>query len=128
MGVTVFKFEFPGSTEQFIEKVSAWMTATNEGKRYHVTNPEEGTILKIQRGKGLMTAPIIFEFEIGSAIGLSTDFLARGYIHVFALKRIKQDLRSDAKVSGLPRRNGWKDMLKLLDHVEVSNYEHIFQP
>jgi hypothetical protein len=54
--------------------------------------------------------------------------LARGYIHVFALKKVKQDLRPDAKSAALPRRNGWKDMLKLLNHAGVSDYEHKFQP
>ncbi|MHA2191606.1 MAG: hypothetical protein ACXACG_16850 [Candidatus Thorarchaeota archaeon] len=127
MGVTVFRFDLPGSTEQFVEKVNEWMFSTTEGKRYRTKDPEEGTILKIQRGKGALTAPIIFEFKVGSE-GLSTEMLARGYIHVFALKKVKQDLRPDAKGSALPRRNGWKDMLKLLNHADVSDYEHKFQP
>jgi hypothetical protein len=117
LGVTVFRFDFPGSTEQFVEKANEWMSTTKEGKRYRAKDPEEGSILKIQRGKGAMTAPIIFEFKV-----------ARGYIHVFALKKVKQDLRPDAKGAALPRRNGWKDMLKLLDHAGVSEYEHKFKP
>jgi hypothetical protein len=127
LGVTVFRFNLPGTTEQFVERVNEWMLTTTEGKRYQVKDPEEGTILKIQRGMGALTAPIIFEFKVGS-IGLSTEMLARGYIHVFALKKVKQDLRPDAKSAALPRRNGWKDMLKLLNHAGVSDYEHKFQP
>jgi hypothetical protein len=127
LGVTVFRFDFPGSTEQFVEKANEWMSTTKEGKRYRAKDPEEGSILKIQRGKGAMTAPIIFEFKVGS-VGLSTEMFARGYIHVFALKKVKQDLRPDAKGAALPRRNGWKDMLKLLDHAGVSEYEHKFKP
>jgi len=69
----------------------------------------------------------VFEFRIGSAIGPSIDILVRGYVRMFGLSRYKQDLRSDAIPGALPRRNGWKDMLKLLDYVRVSNYEYIFQ-
>ncbi len=127
LGVTVFRFDLPGSTEQFVEKVNEWMITTTEGNRYKAKDPEEGTILKIQRGMGALTAPIIFEFKVGSE-GLSTEMLARGYIHVFALKKVKQDLRPDAKSAALPRRNGWKDILKLLNHAGVSDYEHKFQP
>jgi hypothetical protein len=128
MGVTAFKFSFPGSTEQFIEKAHNWLTTTKEGKRYQVKEPDEGTILKLQRGKGFMTAPIIFEFKVGSVLGLSTELFARGYVHVMALKSMKQDIRPDAKGGAIPRRNGWKDMVKLLDHVGVLNFEHKFQP
>ena len=127
MGVTVFKFEFPGSVDEFTEKVNTWVTSTEEGNRYHTIDNDEDTILKIQRGKGVLTGPIVFEFRIGSAIGPSIDILVRGYVRMFALSRYKQDLRSDAMLGALPRRNGWKDMLKLLDYVRVSNYEHIFQ-
>lgn len=128
MGITAFKFSFPGSTEQFMEKANNWLTTTKEGKRYKVKEPDEGTILKLQRGKGLMTAPIIFEFKVGSVLGLSTEMFARGYVHVMALRSIKQDIRPDAKGGAIPRRNGWKDMVKLLDHVGVLNFEHKFQP
>ncbi len=124
LGVTVFKFEFLGSPEQFIEIVSEWMTSTKEGKRYVVKDPEEGTVLKIQRGKGFMTAPIVIEFKEGAALGLPTEMQVRGYVHVFGLKNIKQDLRPDAKITAIPRRNGWKDVLKLLDYADVSNYQH----
>ncbi len=127
MGVTVFKFEFPSSVDEFVEKVNTWATSTEEGKRYHTTDNDEDTILKIQRGKGVLTGPIVFEFRIGSAIGPSIDILVRGYVRMFGLSRYKQDLRSDAMSGALPRRNGWKDMLKLLDYVRVSNYEYIFQ-
>ena len=127
MGVTVFKFEFPSSVDEFVEKVNAWATSTEEGKRYHTTDNDEDTILKIQRGKGVLTGPIVFEFRIGSAIGPSIDILVLGYVRMFDLSRYKQDLRSDAMLGALPRRNGWKDMLKLLDYVRVSNYEYIFQ-
>ena len=127
LGVTVFKFEFPSSVDEFVEKVNTWATSTEEGKRYHTTDNDEDTILKLQRGKGVLTGPIVFEFRIGSAIGPSIDILVRGYVRMFGLSRYKQDLRSDAMLGGLPRRNGWKDMLKLLDYVRVSNYEYIFQ-
>ena len=127
MGVTVFKFEFPGSVDEFVEKVNTWVTSTEEGKRYHTKDNDEDTILKIQRGKNVLTAPIVFEFRIGSAIGHPIDILVRGYVRMFGLSRYKQDLRSDAMLGALPRRNGWKDMLKLLDYVRVSNYEYIFQ-
>jgi hypothetical protein len=68
LGVTVFRFDFPGSTEQFVEKANEWMSTTKEGKRYRAKDPEEGSILKIQRGKGAMTAPIIFEFKVYSCV------------------------------------------------------------
>jgi hypothetical protein len=128
MGVTVFKFSFPGSSEQFVEKVNEWMTITKEGGRYKINDPEEGAILRIQRGRGLMTAPIVFEFKVGSVLGLDTEMLARGYVQMGGLRAVKQDINPDAKVGGIPRRNGWKDMLKLLDHVGVLNFEHKFQP
>jgi len=126
LGVTVFKFEFPGSEEQFVEAVNSWMASTIEGKRYKVREPKQGMFLKIQRGMGILTAPIVFEFEIGSVLGLSTEVLARGYIKMFGLNRFKQGLSSDAMSGALPRRNGWKDMVKLLDFLQVS-YEHIFE-
>lgn len=126
LGVTVFKFEFPGSEDQFIAAVRSWMTSTVEGNRYEVREPSRGMFLKIQRGMGVLTAPIIIEFEIGSVLGLSTEVLARGYVKMFALKRFKQDLRSDAVSGALPRRNGWKDMVKLLEHLQVS-YDNWFE-
>ncbi len=127
LGVTVFNFEFPGSVEEFVEKVNTWMTSTEEGNRYHTKHHDDDTILKIQRGKGVLTGPIVFEFRIGSVIGLSIDLLVRGYVSMFSLSSFKRDLRSDAMFGALPRRNGWKDMLKLLDYVDVSNYEYKFQ-
>lgn len=128
LGETVFRFEFPGSVDQFIEKVDSWMKSTKEGSRYKTKDPEEGTVLKIQRGKGLMTAPIVFEFKVGGVIGLTTEMLARGYVKVAGLGSIRQDIRADAKGGAIPRRNGWKDMLKLLNHIAVTNYEHKFNP
>ena len=104
------------------------MTSTKEGKRYKAKDPEEGTILRIQRGKGFMTAPIVFEFKVGSVLGLDTEMLAKGYVQIMGLRSAKQDIRSDAKGGAIPRRNGWKDMVKLLDHAGVLNYEHKFQP
>ena len=127
LGVTIFKFEFPGSEEQFIEAVNSWRTSTIEGNRYQVKKPEQGTLLKFQRGKGILTGPIVIEFEIGAALGLSTDVLARGYVKMFGIRSHKRDLRSDAMYGSLPRRNGWKDMLKLLDFVGISTYEYKFQ-
>lgn len=126
MGVTVFKFEYPDSPEQFTEMVNEWMISTKEGKRYILQDSEEGTVLKIQRGKGIMTAPIILEFKVGAALGIPTEMQVRGYVHVFGLKNFKQDLRPDAKITTIPRRNGWKDMLKLLDYSDVSKYAHKF--
>ncbi|MGD2072827.1 MAG: hypothetical protein PVG65_05000 [Candidatus Thorarchaeota archaeon] len=128
MGVTVFKFDFPGSSEKFVEKVNEWMTITKEGGRYKIKEPEEGTILRIQRGRGLMTAPIVFEFKVGSVLGLATEMLAKGYVKMGGLGGAKQDIKTDAKLGAIPRRNGWKDMLKLLDHVGVLNFEHKFKP
>lgn len=126
MGVTVFKFEYPGSEDQFIEAVNSWITSTIEGNRYQVREPNQGMFLKIQRGKGVLTAPIVVEFEIGSVLGLSTEVLSRGSVKMFGLNMFKQDLRSDAVLGALPRRNGWKDMMKLLDHLQVS-YVHNFE-
>jgi hypothetical protein len=125
LGVTVFEFEFPESPELFIELVREWMTTTKEGNRYIIKDPEEGLFLKIQRGKGVMTAPIVLEFKVGAVLGLPTEMKVRGYVHVFGLKNFKQDLRPDAKITAIPRRNGWKDMLKLLNHVNVSDYNHL---
>ena len=127
LGVTVFKFEFPGSVEDFVEKVNNWMTFTEEGSRYQIKNKDEDMILKIQRGMGVLTAPIVFEFRIGSVIGLSIDVLVRGYTSLFGLNMLKQGISSDALIGALPRRNGWKDMLKLLDHLQVAHYDHKFE-
>ena len=124
MGVTVFKFEYPDSPEQFTEMVNEWMISTKEGKRYILQDSDECTVLKIQRGKGIMTAPIILEFKVGATLGIPTEMQVRGYVHVFGLKNFRQDLRPDAKITAIPRRNGWKDMLKLLDYADVSNFEH----
>jgi len=123
LGVTVFKFEFPGSEEQFIEAVNSWITSTAEGSRYKFKQPTRDTFLKIQRGMGVLTAPIVVEFEMGSVLGLSTEVLAKGYVRMFGLNRFKQSLSSDAMSGALPRRNGWKDMMKLLDYLQVS-YNH----
>ena len=123
LGVTVFKFEFPGSEEQFIEAVNSWITSTAEGGRYQFKKPTRDTFLKIQRGMGVLTAPIVVDFEIGSVLGLSTEVLARGYVKMFGLN-IKQSLSSDAMAGALPRRNGWKDMMKLLDYLQVSYTHH----
>jgi len=113
--------------EEFVKKVNTWMTSTEEGNRYYDKHHDEDTILKIQRGKGVLTGPIVFEFRTGSAIGPSIDILVRGYVRMFGLSGYKQDLRSDAITGALPRRNGWKDMLKLLDYVGISDHEYIFQ-
>ena len=127
MGVTVFKFAFNGSKEQFLERVRDWIVTTTEGQRYKVKKPSPGTILMIQRGVGAITAPIIMEFKVGSELGLSTEMLARGYVRAFAIGRFKKDLRPDAIGGGLPRRNGWKDMLKILDFAGVDQYQHRFE-
>lgn len=126
LGVTAFKFEFPDSPEQFTQTVNDWLTSTKEGNRYMIKDSEEGTLLKIQRGKGVMTAPIVLEFKVGAALGLPTEIQVNGYVHVFGLKNFRQDLRPDAKITAIPRRNGWKDMLKILDHANVSNYDYQF--
>lgn len=126
LGVTVFKFGYPSSPEQFIEKVSEWMRSTTEGNRYIIKDPEDGIILKIQRGKGHLTAPIVIEFRHGPVLGIPTEIQVTGYVSFFGLNYFKQDLRPDAMTSIVPRRNGWKDMLRLLDFTAVSNYEHQF--
>ncbi|MFW9891657.1 MAG: hypothetical protein ACFFFO_05610 [Candidatus Thorarchaeota archaeon] len=128
LGVTVFKFEFPGSPKQFIERVREWMTLTKEGSRYQIKDLEEDTFLKIQRGKGIVTAPIVFEFKVGAILGLSTEIIAVGYIKVFSIPRLKQDLRPDANLGLLPRRNGWKDMLRLIEYSGIAFYDYGFYP
>ena len=127
MGVTIFKFQYPDSSEHFTKSVIKWLTSTKEGNRYIIRDSEEGMLLKIQRGKGVMTAPIILEFKVGAALGIPTEIQARGYVHVFGLKKIKQDLRSDAKITAIPRRNGWKDMQRILNHANIPTYDHEFQ-
>ncbi len=127
MGVTVFKFEFPGSEEQFIEAVNSWMASTVEGNRYNIKESEQGVLLKIQRGMGILTGSIVVEFDIGSVLGLSTEVLARGYVKMFGIGSHKRGFQSDAIYGALPRRNGWRDMLKLLDFIGISNYEYKFQ-
>ena len=122
----MFKFSFPSSEDQLVESIKSWMTSTIEGNRYRVYVPGRGMFLRIQRGSGVLTAPIVIDFEVGSALGLSTEVLARGYVKMFSLRGFKQDLRSDALTGALPRRNGWKDMLKLLDFLQVS-YNHWFE-
>ena len=126
LGVTIFNFEFPKSPEQFVKVVNEWMTSTKEGKRYLAEDSEGDTVLKIQRGKGIITAPIVLEFEVGAVLGLPTEMQVRGYVHPFGLKNYRQDLRSDAMSTAIPRRNGWKDMIKLLDYADISNYNHQF--
>ena len=126
LGVTIFNFEFPKSPEQFVKVVNEWMTSTKEGKRYLAEDSEGGTVLKIQRGKGIITAPIVLEFEVGAVLGLPTEMQVRGYVHPLGLKNYRQDLRSDAMSTAIPRRNGWKDMIKLLDYADISNYNHQF--
>lgn len=128
LGVTVFKFEFPGSPEQFIETVEEWMTLTKEGNRYYIKDHEEDTLLKIQRGKGIVTAPIVFEFKVGAALGLPTEMIVICYVELFSMRRFLQDLRPDAHLGFIPRRNGWNDILKLLYYVNVTFYNYEFYP
>ncbi|MFW9794530.1 MAG: hypothetical protein ACFFEE_09520 [Candidatus Thorarchaeota archaeon] len=127
-GVTVFKFDYPASPEQFIATVREWMALTKEGIHYIMKNPEEDTILKIQRGRGLITAPIVFEFKVRAASSRHTEIIVVGYVKMFAINRLRQALKPDATIGLLPRRNGWKDMLKLIEYSGITFYDYGFYP
>ncbi|MFX0211997.1 MAG: hypothetical protein ACFFDT_38840 [Candidatus Hodarchaeota archaeon] len=129
MGETIFEFTFKGNKDLFLKKMDTWLTTTTEGNRYRVKTPISTSILTIQRGKGFFTAPIVMEFYIEAEKEDLTDMVTKGYIHPFAigpLKFGKSSILADAKAGALPRRNGWKDMLKLLDFVGIDQYQHQF--
>lgn len=127
MGVTVFTFTYDGDTDQFLERVHSWMATTTEGRRYRITDSTSGSIMTIKRGKGFLTAPIIFEFYTSSFLGFSAEVIVRGYVRAFAIGGIKWSLSQDSLLGGIPRRNGWEDMMKMLDFVGIAQYQHRFE-
>lgn len=126
MGTATFKFNFEGNKESLMNKIETWLTTTTEGKRYSKKNPAPGSFLKIQRGKGFWTAPIVIEFDLLNETGSATEILVKGYVVTLLLFLIpigRASFSESAKIGGLPRRNGWKDMMKILDFLNVKEYE-----
>jgi len=126
MGMTTLYFTFNGSKEEFLGRTNDWLTLTTEGKRYRIKSTKNYTILKIKRGLGFFTAPIIMEFNISSQMENSLKMFVNGYVvnMLFIIPLGKLSLvPSVSSISsffgGLPRTNGWKDMVKLLEYIGV---------
>ena len=66
-----------------------------------------------------------FEFKISGKKGSSTRISAIGYIEnlIFIIPVGTAPIASDANMTVIPRRNGWKNMLKILAHLEISKYD-----
>ena len=118
MSVANFRFSINGSKSDFIKRLNEWLAHTPEGKRYRIKNPSNESLVKIQRGLGLLTAPIIFEFNILKENGQLTEISVKGYIK-FLIFFWKMDVSESALFGGLPRRNGWKDMMKIMSFLGI---------
>jgi len=109
--------------------MDAWLTTTKEGKRYRVKKPISTSILTLQSNRYGVFIPIVMEFYIIEEKEDFADMTAKGNIHPFAIGPIKfgkSTIREDAKAFVLPRRNGWKDLLKILEFVGIDQYKHHF--
>ncbi|MFW9907841.1 MAG: hypothetical protein ACFFEF_04640 [Candidatus Thorarchaeota archaeon] len=130
MGVTIFKFSFPGDSKLLVDRIHHWMNSTPEGNRYNLHKRTPGSVICLKRGMGLITAPIVFEFHIMAESEEHSDVYAIGYARAFGIGPItglKSSLKADALTGTLPRRNGWKDMIKVIDYIGVDQYTHSFE-
>ena len=121
MGVAQFNFPFQGTVKDFNNQLDNWLKTTPEGKRYRYKNPGSGFAIKLQRGIGLLTAPIFLEFGFGQENGTSIDIFAIGYVRNFAILG-KSPISEKAAFGALPRRNGWKDMMKIFSFLDIQNF------
>jgi hypothetical protein len=119
------KFSFNQSMEHLNERIQDWLSATPEGNRYRKVTPKSGEILKLKRGRGFWTAPIYLEFWATPTPEGPLTVQVNGYILAMLIQ--KQSLDGTARFGGLPRRNGWKDLMKLLSHLNVKDYKIIRQ-
>ena len=118
MGVAKFEFTLDGSIKDFNKQLDDWLNTTTEGQRYKYKDPSPGFDIKLQRGIGILTAPIVFEFRIDSNYDSKVDILSIGYVRNFLF--LGKSAISDKAIFGtLPRRNGWNDMMKLLDFLDI---------
>ena len=128
MGITQFDFSFNGTQNEFLNKLNMWVNTTREGKRYTQKTPSFGGQFMIQRGKGFLSPPIFLEFlihsEKGSTTTATTHVTAYGYVRglVFIVVPRKLPIAKDSLRVGLPRRNGWNDMMKILTFLGVQKY------
>ena len=123
MGVAKFEFTFDGSIKDFNKHLDDWVYTTSEGRRYKYKDPSPGFDFKVQRGDGMFTVPIIFEFKIDSNDDSTVDILSIGYVRnlIFFGKQAISELAFIGPFGYFlkaPRRDGWKDMMKLLDFLD----------
>lgn len=124
MGVAQFNFSFYGSVKDFNTQLDNWMQTTPEGRRYKYKNPSAGFYIKLQRGIGLLTAPILFEFRIDQDNGSSLNIIAIGYVRNFSLLW-KSPISDKAILGALPRINGWKDMMKIFSFLGIAKFDSL---
>lgn len=124
MGIAQFDFSFIGTSDEVLNKLKMWLNTTQEGKRYKQITPSFGGQFTIQRGKGVLTPPIFLEFLIHSEKGSTTHVSAYGYVRglIFIVIPRKLPIAKDSLRVGLPRRNGWYDMMKILKFLGVQKY------
>ncbi|MFQ5981658.1 MAG: hypothetical protein ACE5OZ_26225 [Candidatus Heimdallarchaeota archaeon] len=129
-GVTVFEFTFNGPQDLFLQKLSNWLS-TKDGKRYKLKTPLDAAIAVIQKADWWDW--IVIEFFIRKDTRDKSKLMAQGYtrpIGMSFIPRWTERLRNDIQWWKLgysrTKRNGWKDVLKILDFMGVENFHHHF--
>lgn len=123
MVVARFDFLYYGSIKDFNAQINNWLNSTPEGRRYNYKKPDPDFYIKLQRGIGVLTAPIVFQFKIENEEASQLGIIAIGYIKTFTLFG-KSSISNGALIGAIPRRNGWADMTKLLSFLGVMKFNH----
>lgn len=131
MGKTLYQFKYDGSKQSFLNKIDSWKANTTEGKRYRPSKVKNDAIACIQRGKGMLTAPIFYDFFVTSEDENQIDVQIKGYVKNVLMPGISIGNSPIKENSSFliprawkrPRLNGWRDMIKLLDYFEIKEYQ-----
>ncbi len=129
-GKTAFEFSFNGSSELFLQKLNKWLGA-QEGRGYQLKRPSGAGFVTIQKGSWLDW--IIIDFFLQEKTMGKSDWIVQGYtrpIGLVFIPRWTERLRNDIGWWSLgysrPKRNGWNDLLKLLEFMGVADFRYYF--
>ncbi|MHA1969627.1 MAG: hypothetical protein ACW964_17745 [Candidatus Hodarchaeales archaeon] len=129
MGFTTFKFKFMGSKEQFLQKITNWVTNTEEGNKYQIKDSK----YTLQKGG----KPVIIKFSLREESPSLLDIMVIGFIKgdnpALALLipctcwigeypgfTPNKTLRSNHKGD---RGSGWEDIIDLFAFLEITDYQ-----
>lgn len=109
-----------------IQKIQNWVETTTEGRRYRIKSPAIGfpPDLILQRGQGILTAPIFIEFTFSELAG-TTQIHVRSYLRTSFFPFSRMNLQLPIKrglLARIPRRNASRDLQKLLAFLGVADY------